>query len=221
MIIKAFIFDLDGVICHTDELHYIAWKQVSDELGLKFNRDVNEHLRGISRQESFEIILRHNGIELSKQSMQAAIDRKNLLYREQLMHLAPSDIEPDVCPVLSKLRSKNIKLALGSSSRNAQLILNRLDIADSFDSIVDGTMLSRSKPDPEAFLKAAYMLNVPPSQCVVIEDAISGIEAALAAGMKFIAYRLHDSNLPINTMHAENFTQILDLASSRFSFEMK
>lgn len=209
--IRACIFDLDGVVCHTDEYHFLAWKRISDELGLRFDRKVNERLRGVSRRESLMNILDHNGVRLPEETIRYAMDRKNMWYREYLMRMSPSDLEPDVRPVLTELRESGLRLAIGSSSRNARLILDRLGIMNLFDAIVDGTMISSSKPDPEVFVKASNLVSVPPMQCVVVEDALSGVQAARAGGMSFIAYRLHDSSLGADVQHAENFEEILQV----------
>jgi beta-phosphoglucomutase len=209
--LTACIFDLDGVVCHTDEYHYLAWKRLCDALGLRFDRTLNERLRGVSRRESLEIILRHNGAALSEDAMQNAMERKNAWYREYLERMTPADLEADVHPVLDRLHAKGMRLALGSSSRNARLILDRLGIFGLFDAVVDGTMISRSKPDPEVFLKAAALVGADPSCCVVVEDALSGIRAAKAAGMRYIAYRLRSPELEADAPHAEGFGDILEL----------
>lgn len=215
--LTACIFDLDGVVCHTDEYHYLAWKRLCDALGLRFDRTLNEQLRGVSRRESLEIILRHNGAALSEDAMQNAMERKNAWYREYLERMTPADLEADVRPVLDRLHAKGMRLALGSSSRNARLILDRLGIFGLFDAVVDGTMISRSKPDPEVFLKAAALVGADPSRCVVVEDALSGIRAAKAAGMRYIAYRLRSPELEADALHAEGFVDILELVGEGLS----
>ncbi|MFA7119209.1 MAG: beta-phosphoglucomutase, partial [Sphaerochaetaceae bacterium] len=208
---KAWIFDLDGVICHTDEFHYLAWKRLCEDRGLSFDRALNEQLRGVSRKESLEIILRNNKIVITEQEMQMAMEKKNGWYREYLHRLTPGDLEPDVRPVLLRLRSQGRRIAIGSSSKNTHLILGKLGIEDLFDAIVDGTMISKSKPDPEVFLKAAQLLGYPPARCIVVEDALSGIQAALAAGMQAVAFRLHCKDLPQGVLHAEDFTELVEV----------
>lgn len=203
------IFDLDGVICHTDEYHYLAWRRLCDDLGLMFDRKLNERLRGVSRRESLEIILRHNDVEFPERQMLEFMDRKNQWYGEYLLRMSPADLEEDVRPTLHSLRSMGLRLAIGSSSRNARLILDRLGIAGLFDTIVDGTMILRSKPDPEVFLKAASLVGASPTGCVVVEDALSGIHAAQRARIPCIAYRLHDPELDVAIPHAETFRDIL------------
>ncbi|MDY4610904.1 MAG: beta-phosphoglucomutase [Sphaerochaetaceae bacterium] len=217
MMLSACIFDLDGVVCHTDEYHYLAWKRLCDFLGLRFDRPLNEQLRGVSRRESLEIILSHNDISLSEDALRDAMDRKNAWYREFLERMTPADLEPDVRPALTELHAMGLRLALGSSSRNARLILDRLGLFDMFDAVADGTMISRSKPDPEVFLKAAALIGIEPSRCVVVEDALSGIHAAKAAGMRCIAYRLHSPELEDSIPHAERFGEIVELVKSGIS----
>lgn len=212
--LSACIFDLDGVVCHTDEYHYLAWKRLCDFLGLRFDRPLNERLRGVSRRESLEIILRHNDISLSEDVLRDAMDRKNVWYREFLERMTPADLEPDVRPALAELHAMGLRLALGSSSRNARLILDHLGLFDMFDAVADGTMISKSKPDPEVFLKAAELVGIEPSRCVVVEDALSGIQAAKAAGMRCIAYRLHSPELEDSVPHAERFGEIVELVKS-------
>lgn len=205
---KAVIFDLDGVICHTDEFHFLAWKRLCDSLGLQFDREVNNLLRGVSRKESLEIILRHNDTSLDEKDLNAAMEKKNVWYREHLERMTPTDLEEDVVPVLCELRDRGMKLAIGSSSRNARLILERLEITYLFDAVADGTMISRSKPDPEVFLVAASLLGVEPSRCMVVEDARAGIQAAQSAGMACIAYRFPVRDLGDGVLYASSFTEI-------------
>ncbi|AEC02740.1 beta-phosphoglucomutase [Parasphaerochaeta coccoides] len=204
----ACIFDLDGVICHTDEFHFLAWKRLCDTLGLRFDRSVNNLLRGVSRRESLEIILRHNNTSLDEKDIHGAMEKKNEWYREYLERMVPSDLEDDVLPLLSDLKGRGMKLAIGSSSRNARLILGRLGIMDVFDAVADGTMISHSKPHPQVFLVAASLLDAEPSRCVVVEDAHAGIQAAQSAGMACIAYRLPNDDLGKGVLHASNFTEI-------------
>ena len=208
---KAWIFDLDGVICHTDEFHYLAWKRLCEDMGLGFDRVLNEQLRGVSRKESLEIILRHNKVVITEQEMQRAMEKKNEWYKEYLLQMTPHDLEPEVRPAILRLRSKGRKIAIGSSSKNTHLILGQLEIEDLFDIVVDGTMISKSKPDPEVFLKAAQLLGCPPARCLVVEDALSGIQAAIAAGMRAIAFRLHCKDLPQGVLHVENFSELIEI----------
>lgn len=179
---KAVIFDLDGVICYTDKYHYLAWKSVMDELGIPFDEKVNDSLRGISRMDSLEIILKNAGVSYPQEEKEAIAAKKNHRYREYLKTMTPEDLPVEVGITLNRLRALGYKLAVGSSSRNAKTILERLGLGDFFDAVVDGTMISRSKPDPEVFLKAAELLGEEPGVCIVFEDAASGIEAATAGG---------------------------------------
>jgi beta-phosphoglucomutase len=180
----AIIFDLDGVICHTDHYHYLAWKQMADGLGVHFDETINNRLRGVSRMESLDIILeRHEGPPLSAERRAELAAAKNDAYRELLAEMSPADLADSVRSTLEELRAKGYRMAIGSSSRNARFILERIGLGGWFDEISDGNNISRSKPDPEVFLEAAGYLGVPAGECVVIEDAVAGVEAAHAAGM--------------------------------------
>ncbi len=181
---KAVIFDLDGVLVFTDKYHYLAWKEIAGELGIDFTEKDNDRLRGVSRAESLEIILeKYQGEPLSDEKKAEILERKNNIYREYLKEMSPSDVTDDVRETLRTLREKGYKLAVGSSSRNTAFILEKTDLTDAFDAVADGTMIERSKPDPEVFLKAAGLLGVEPGECLVIEDADAGIDAAIAGGM--------------------------------------
>ncbi len=180
--IQAIIFDLDGVLLSTDELHYAAWKTVADELGIPFDRQVNNRLRGVSRMASLEIILEHGGVVLSPEEKEAVATRKNDRYRASLMTLTSEIVAPEVRETLTALKQRGLKLAVGSSSKNTKLILERADLASYFDAVSDGTNITRSKPDPEVFLKAAAFLGLSPSVCAVVEDAVAGIDAANGGG---------------------------------------
>jgi beta-phosphoglucomutase len=179
---KAILFDLDGVLLSTDELHYAAWKSVADELGVPFDKQVNNRLRGVSRMASLEIILENGHLTLSPGEKEAVAARKNDRYRALLMTLTPDTVAPEVRETLSALKDRGLKLAIGSSSRNTKLILAQTDLGGYFDAVSDGTNITRSKPDPEVFLKAAAFLGLPPSACAVVEDAVAGIDAANAGG---------------------------------------
>ena len=183
---KAVIFDLDGVIVSTDEYHYIAWKRMAEEEGIYFDREINERLRGVSRRESLEIILENHVKVYSEAEKKELAIKKNEVYRELLNKLAPEDILAGVKGLLEELESRGIKMAIGSSSRNAPFILEKIWLSDFFDAIADGNGIKNSKPDPEVFILAAKLLAVAPEKCVVVEDADAGIEAALAAGMKAV-----------------------------------
>lgn len=180
---KGIIFDLDGVICSTDEYHYRAWKQMADEISVPFDRKTNERLRGVSRMESLEIILeRAAGPTLSAEEKLALTEHKNTIYRESLKEMSEKDLTEEVRKTLLVLREKGLKLAIGSSSKNTKFILKQIGLEGFFDAISDGTNITKSKPDPEVFLKAADFIKLKPEECLVIEDAEAGIDAATAGG---------------------------------------
>lgn len=180
--IKAVIFDLDGVICSTDHYHYQAWKELADRLKIPFDEKVNHRLRGVSRMESLEIILEKSKVNYSDEQKLAFAEEKNERYKELLTSMTEADLSAEVKSTLDSLRCRGLKLAIGSSSKNAKFILERLGLRDYFDAISDGTNITRSKPDPEVFLKAAEMLGEYPADCLVVEDAYAGIVAAKAGG---------------------------------------
>ena len=184
---KAVIFDLDGVICSTDRFHYLAWKKIADELGIDFDENINQRLRGVSRAESFQIILENYDGKLSSEETEHYLDQKNKLYRSYLEEMTEGDFQEEVKSTLLELKKRGYQLAIGSSSRNAKPILERLKAKQYFDAISDGTNITKTKPDPEVFLKAAEMLGLNPSDCIVMEDAKSGSEAAKKGGMDSIA----------------------------------
>ena len=182
--IKGVIFDLDGVIVFTDKYHYLAWKAIADEENIYFDEVINHQLRGVSRMESLEIILKKASKTYSAQEKEQLAYKKNEIYKKYLENLTPSDVSDDVLITLRQLKEKNIKLAIGSSSKNTNLILNKIGLINMFDAIVDGNNISNSKPHPEVFLKAAEKINIDINDCLVIEDAFSGIDAAYAGGFK-------------------------------------
>jgi beta-phosphoglucomutase len=179
----AVIFDLDGVILSTDDLHYRGWKKLADREGIYFDRTINERLRGISRMGSLEILLERATKIYSADQKQEMAAWKNELYRELLAELTPRDVFPGARELIAHLQAAGVKVAIGSSSKNAQFILERIGMSDTFDAVSDGTNITRSKPAPDVFLKAAEMLGVAPAKCLVVEDAEAGIDAAKAAGM--------------------------------------
>jgi beta-phosphoglucomutase len=186
--IKCVIFDLDGVIVSTDNLHYLAWKKVCDLEGIYFDETINNKLRGVSRMESLGIILCNSNKIFSILEKQELAAIKNELYIKSLDILSEKNILPGIVNLLNLLRKNGLQIAIGSSSRNAKVILRKIGLFDLFDAISDGTNITKSKPDPEVFLTAAKMCNVDPSECAVVEDAISGVIAAKAAGMMLFAY---------------------------------
>ncbi len=182
---QAVIFDLDGVICFTDEYHYRAWKVMADGMGIPFDRTINNRLRGVSRMASLEIILeQYQGPALSQADKERLAQQKNDRYRESLSEMSTRDLSDEVKETLDALRAMGLKLAIGSSSKNTPFILGQIGLADFFDAVSDGNNITRSKPDPEVFVKAAQMLGIAPENCLVVEDAVSGAEAGHAGGMK-------------------------------------
>ena len=184
---KAFIFDLDGVIVDTAKYHYLAWKDLATELGFEFTEKQNELLKGVSRVRSLEILLNIGKIELSDKRKQELLIVKNKEYLDYVNKMTSDEILPGIQDVLLFLENKKIPFALGSASKNAPLILKKVGLYDKFDAIVDGNDVSKAKPDPEVFLIAAKKLNTKPSQCIVIEDALAGIQAANNAKMLSVA----------------------------------
>ena len=182
MNIKAIIFDLDGVICHTDQYHYQAWKELSDRLGIPFDERDNDRLRGVSRMDSLNIVLEKSPKVYSTQEKLAFSEEKNEAYKRLLLQMTPADLPEETLATLRELRARGLLLGIGSSSKNTKLILSRLGLADFFDAVADGTVITHSKPDPEVFLLAAEKLGVSPAEALVVEDADAGIEAAKAGG---------------------------------------
>ncbi len=181
---EAVIFDLDGVICFTDEYHYQAWKAMADGIGVYFDREINNRLRGVSRMASLEIILERCDEKLSDERKEELAAQKNELYKKLLVQMSPADLSDEVRNGLNELRARGYKLAIGSSSKNTPFILKQIGLDGFFDSVSDGNNITKSKPDPEVFLKAAEMLGIAPEKCLVVEDAIAGADAAHAGGMK-------------------------------------
>lgn len=185
---KAVIFDLDGVLVFTDQFHYQAWKKLADRLGICFNEEINNRLRGVSRMASLEIILEnYHGPAFTSAEKAALAEEKNESYRELLRTMTSQDVSQGVRDTLAELRARGYKLAVGSSSKNTRFILEKTALTDAFDKISDGNNISRSKPDPEVFLKAAEYLEEKAVECLVVEDAEAGIEAGIAGGMKTAA----------------------------------
>lgn len=180
---QAVIFDLDGVICSTDTYHYQAWKAIADELKIPFNETINHRLRGVSRMESFEIILEKYDKEMSREEKVFWTEKKNEIYKELLKNMSPADLSEEVKSTLDALREKGLLLAIGSSSKNAGFILGQLGLGGYFDAVSDGNNITKSKPDPEVFVKAAQFIGKEPEVCLVVEDAKAGVEAAKAGGM--------------------------------------
>lgn len=208
---KGLIFDLDGVLVFTDKFHYQAWKTMADELGVYFDETINHRLRGVSRMDSLEIILeRYEGPDLSLREKEKLAEKKNEIYRTLLESMTPDDVTKEVRDTLTKLREKGYKLAIGSSSKNAKFILEKVELKDAFDAISDGNNITKSKPDPEVFLKAAEYLGLPPKACMVVEDAEAGIEAAKKGGM--YAAGIGEAAKSINADESlKTFSELVDI----------
>ena len=209
--IKGLIFDLDGVLVFTDKFHYQAWKTMADELRVYFDETINHRLRGVSRMDSLEIILeRYEGPDLSLREKEKLAEKKNEIYRTLLESMTPDDVTKEVRDTLTKLREKGYKLAIGSSSKNAKFILEKVELKDAFDAISDGNNITKSKPDPEVFLKAAEYLGLPPKACMVVEDAEAGIEAAKKGGM--YAAGIGEAAKSINADESlKTFSELVDI----------
>lgn len=185
--IKGIIFDLDGVIVSTDQYHYEAWKALADREGIYFDKNINNRLRGVSRRESLMIILEKSQRKYNELEIEEMLNYKNEIYRNSLNKLTKIDIMPGIVELLEYLESQNIKKAIGSSSKNTMLILDRIGLKAKFDYIVDGTMITNTKPDPEVFIKARLGLGLQEDECLVVEDAVAGVMASHYANIKAIA----------------------------------
>ena len=209
---KAIIFDLDGVIVSTDSLHYRAWKIMADGENIYFDERINDRLRGVSRMESLEIILERASRTYTDEEKTALATKKNDIYRELLQALTPDDRLDSVAETLEKLRAMGYKLAIGSSSRNTPLILDKIGYKDYFDAVSDGNNITRSKPDPQVFLMAADRLGFAPEECYVVEDADAGIAAAKTGG--FVAVSIGSAaHNPAADYKIVKFTELCDIVS--------
>lgn len=208
---KGIIFDLDGVIVFTDRFHYQAWKEIADEQEIYFDEKINNRLRGVGRMESLDIILEnYKGTPLSQAQKEELAAKKNDIYRELLKQMTPEDVSGEVRDTLAELRKRGYLLSIGSSSKNAKFILQQVGLIDAFDAISDGTNITRTKPDPEVFLKAAEFLHLIPEDCAVVEDASAGIDAAKAGNMTAVAIgdAVHASNADYTL---ETFSDLLNI----------
>jgi len=203
----GFIFDLDGVIVDTAKYHYLAWKKLADELGITFTEKDNERFKGVSRRRCLEILLEMGGIEASEEQFNTWLAEKNEDYLAYINTMDETEVLPDVPKVLNFLRAHGIPMALGSASKNARPILEKVNLMSYFDTVVDGNEVSKAKPDPEVFIKACEQLGAAPGNCVVFEDALAGIEAANNAGMTSIG--IGDPNiLSAAQFNFADFTEI-------------
>jgi len=204
---KGFIFDLDGVIVDTAKYHYLAWRKLANELGFEFTKEQNELFKGVSRKRCLEILLEIGNREATKEEFDTWMVEKNVDYLAYIENMDASEILPDVPKVLAFLKEQNIPIALGSASKNAQPILEKVGLLHYFDAIVDGNNVTKAKPDPEVFLLAAKQLGVNATDCVVFEDAVAGVEAANAARM--ISIGIGDDKILSEAKHNFNdFTEI-------------
>lgn len=211
---KGMIFDLDGVIISTDHFHYLAWKAIADEEKIPFDETINNRLRGVSRMDSLNIILEKATRSYSLEEKNVLCEKKNTLYREYLKALSPKDVDPDVTSTLKTLKENGVKIAIGSGSKNTMFILTQIGLKVMFDAIVDGTMISRSKPDPEVFTLAAAKIGLEPSECGVVEDAHAGVEAAKKGG--FTSFGISDASTSSYTDHPiKKLSDILPLVLAK------
>lgn len=204
---KGFIFDLDGVIVDTAKYHYLAWKKLADQLGFDFTHDHNELFKGVSRKKCLEILLDIGNVKSTAEQFDSWMIEKNIDYLEYIEKMDESEILPDVPKILDYLKESNFPIALGSASKNARPILEKVNLIHYFDAIVDGNNVSKAKPDPQVFLFAAEQLKVNPKECIVFEDAIAGIQAANNAEMTSIG--IGDANVLSEADHNfKDFTKI-------------
>jgi len=213
--IKACIFDLDGVIVDTAVYHYKAWKRLANQLGFDFTEEQNEKLKGVSRTRSLELILQWGGISKSPAEQEELATLKNTWYVEMISHMTPAEILPGAKEFLLTCRAAGLKTALGSASKNSTMILEKVDIVDLFDAVIDGNKVTKAKPDPEVFLKGAEAVGVSPAECVVFEDAIAGVEAAIAGGMKAVGIGspdvLGEANLVVSGLDKMSLEKLKEL----------
>ncbi len=200
---KAYIFDLDGVIVDTAKFHELAWAKIAQELNIEFNTELNESLKGVSRTRCLEILLENSGKELSEEKKEDVLEKKNQYYLEYIENIDESELLPGVVDLFKKAKDNNIYICLGSASKNAGYILDKLNITDYFDVIIDGNAVTQAKPDPEVFMKSCEALKLHPSQCVVFEDSIAGIQAANNAGMYSVGIGKADNLTSANEVHTE------------------
>lgn len=216
--IKACIFDLDGVIVDTAKYHFLAWRRLANELGFDFTEADNEKLKGVSRMGSLDLILTWGGLALEETKKIELADRKNEWYKAYLQDMSPSDILEGVIPFLQELQNRGIRIGLGSASKNAMTVVERIGLKDTFEVIIDGNIATRSKPDPQVFMLGAEALGVKPEECIIFEDAESGIEAALNGGFYAVGIgspeNLGQAHLVIPNFIGRTFNNILENISS-------
>ena len=208
MIAAACIFDLDGVIVDTARYHFLAWKRLSDQLGIHFTKEDNELLKGVSRMASLDIILEIGNRKVDEKLKQEYANQKNNWYVDYISKMTPDEILPGSLEFIKELRKADIRVAIGSASKNTPMILERVGILELFDAVADGNIVKKAKPDPEVFIKAAEMIGIKPESCVVFEDAVAGVQAALNAhmmcigiGSSTILYKAHFVVSGLNEMN--------------------
>lgn len=218
MSIQAFIFDLDGVIADTAVFHYQAWRELANRLGFDIDHEFNETLKGVGRMDSLNRVLAHGAIQMSEAQKHIEAEQKNREYVELISHMTPADLLPGAHEALLAVRAAGLKVALASASKNGPMILERLEVAGLFDTIVDPSLLKNGKPDPEIFLTAAKQLGLAPHACIGVEDAISGIEAIKSAGMFAVgigdANVLAQANVVLPNLLEFNCTQLIAAAQN-------
>ena len=215
MIFKGCIFDLDGVIVDTARYHFMAWKRLSDQLNIKFTEKDNERLKGVSRMDSLEIILELGNMRPDRKKKEELAALKNKWYVEYISRMTPGEILPGSLEFIKEIRNAGIKTAIGSASKNTPLILGRVGIEKLFDAVADGNVVHKAKPDPEVFLVAARMLELEPIHCIVFEDAIAGVQAALNAGMTCVGIGsssvLAKANLVVAGLYEMSLNRLLKI----------
>lgn len=204
---KALLFDLDGVLVDTAKYHFIAWKDLADGLGIPFTLQDNERLKGVSRMRSLEIILEIGNRTMSEEERKANCEKKNNIYVSYIQKMTEDEILPGAKEFLLDAKTQGYRVALGSASKNTALILKRLHLTEYFDAVIDGTKVSKAKPDPEVFLQGAAALGVSPEDCIVFEDAVAGIQAAHAGGMAAVGIGSKEA-LPEADYHLPGFVGV-------------
>jgi beta-phosphoglucomutase len=212
---KACIFDLDGVVVDTAKYHFLAWKRLTDELGINFTASDNERLKGVSRMASLDIILEIGNRRITPAEKERLAFIKNEWYLEYINHMTPEEILPGVLGFLKELKERGIKVALASASKNTPAILERVGLTEIFDAVADGNSVHKAKPDPEVFLKAAAMVDTQPERCVAFEDAVAGVEAVRRAGMTCIGIGeieiLKDAHMVVKGLFEMNIGKLMIL----------
>ncbi|PCJ81483.1 MAG: beta-phosphoglucomutase [Bacteroidetes bacterium] len=215
--IKGCLFDMDGVIVDTAKHHFTAWKALAEELSIPFTSKDNEALKGLGRLDSLEKILQLGNLELNSNTKLKLMENKNSLYLELVRSMSEEDILPGVCGLIEELKVKGIGVCLGSSSRNASIILKNIGLFNLFDGVVDGNHLTFSKPDPEVFIKGAKILELSPSNCVVFEDAVAGVEAAKSGGFFALGVgdhkELDNADAVVSDLSKMNFSKLLEIVN--------